>query len=83
MTKNHLKAILATAVALGLTACNSDKENSYMEPRTDEEWKAFCESPDSEARIKAIADEAKRQKAAGVCFRAPWQKFEPSKPRTW
>lgn len=78
MKKTYLKAIPAIVIALCLAACNS-----YKEPATDEEWKAFCEAPDSDARIKAITDEAKRQKAAGLCFRAPWQKFEPSKPRTW
>ena len=77
MKKIYLAAI-PTVVALCLTACDS-----YNEPTTDEDWRAFCEAPDNGARIKAIADEAKRQKAAGVCFRAPWQKFEPSKPRSW
>jgi hypothetical protein len=78
MNKTYLKAVAATVVALCSTACNS-----YNEPKTSGEWKAFCEAPDSDARIKAISDEAKRQKAAGVCLHAPWQKFEPSKPRTW
>jgi len=63
---------------MSLTACDS-----YKEPRTDEEWKAFCQAPDSTARLKAIKDEAKRQRAADTCFRSPWQKFVPSKPKAW
>lgn len=65
-------------VVAGLAACDS-----YKEPTTNEEWKAFCEAPDSAERIKAIKDEGQRQKAASACFNAPWQKFAPSKPRSW
>lgn len=78
MKKLAFSAVALVVIATGLTACDS-----YKEPTTDEEWKTFCEAPNSEARIKAITDEGKRQKAAGMCLHAPWQKFVPSKPRAW
>jgi entry exclusion lipoprotein TrbK len=73
------KNVAIVLAVMALTACG----DSYKEPKTNEEWKAFCQAPDSVARIKAIKDEAKRQAAAGTCLRAPWQKFVPSKPKSW
>ena len=73
-----LRFISVIAIAAGLAACDS-----YKEPATNEEWKAFCEAPDSVTRIKAIANEGQRQKAGSICLNAPWQKAVQSKPRTW
>lgn len=72
------KIISTVAIAVGLGACDS-----YKEPTTNEEWKKFCETPDSAARIKAITNEGLRQKAGSMCLNAPWQKAVQSKPRTW
>ena len=73
------KNVAIVLAVTALTACG----DSYKEPKTNEEWKAFCQAPDSVARIKAIKDEAKRLKAGDTCFLAPWQKFVPSKPKSW
>lgn len=72
------KASVLALIAFSLTACDS-----YKEPKTDEEWRIFCEAPNSFERIKAIPNEAKRQRAGSACSRAPWQKFVPSQPRKW
>ncbi|GAB2880933.1 hypothetical protein GCM10027277_57520 [Pseudoduganella ginsengisoli] len=61
-----------------LSACDS-----YKEPDTIQEWKEFCEAPDSENRIKAIANQEKRQKASSICFNEPWKKKTQSQPRKW
>lgn len=67
-----------TVFAMWLVACDS-----HQEPTTDVEWQAFCEAPDSFERIKAITDEAKRQRVGSTCARAPWKKFVPSKPQAF
>ncbi|MCC7717359.1 entry exclusion lipoprotein TrbK [Janthinobacterium lividum] len=70
--------VTAVVMLTCLAACNS-----YKEPATDDEWRVFCEAPDSVTRIKAIGDEGKRQQAGSICARAPWQKFEPSAQRSY
>jgi hypothetical protein len=71
------KSVAMVMAVMSLTACG----DSYKEPKTKEEWKAFCQAPDSAARIKAIKDEAKRLKAGDTCFLSG--KFVPSKPMSW
>lgn len=41
-----LRLCLSVSFALFLAACDS-----YKEPKTVEEWKAFCEAPDSFEKI--------------------------------
>ncbi|MEQ1543534.1 hypothetical protein [Methyloglobulus sp.] len=84
------KVFLVLLIALSFTGCNqsADKSNSsssFIEPKTNEEWKAFCEAPDSRERIKAIEDKEKRGDVAGVCLRTPWKKFEtvPDNKKLW
>lgn len=55
----------------------------FKEARSDAEWKAFCEAPDYQQKLVAIQDKAQRERVAGVCLRAPWLKFVPSKPKAW
>lgn len=74
-----LKSVAVAGITFSLiflTACDS-----YKEPKSEAEWQAFCEAPDSTARIKAIKDEEKRRNAGSTCFHAPWKKFVPSEPR--
>jgi entry exclusion lipoprotein TrbK len=78
-----MKKLVFTASSLVFIATCLNACDSYKEPATEGDWKVFCEAPNSDQRIKAITDEAKRQKAASMCLNAPWQKFVPSKPRTW
>ena len=57
--------------------------SEFIEPVTDVEWKAFCESPKYVERLKVIKDKKQRQKVAATCLRAPWQKFKASHSREW
>lgn len=56
---------------------------SFKEPRSDAEWKAFCEAPDYQQKLVTIQDKAQRERVAGDCLRAPWLKFIPSKAKAW
>lgn len=44
---------------------------------------AFASLVEQFPQLWAAPDEAKRQRAADTCFRSPWQKFVPSKPKAW
>jgi len=72
--------VMAIGIATSLQATGKD---GFKEPRADAEWKAFCEAPDYKQKLLAIEDKAQRERVAGICLRAPWQKFVPSKPKTW
>lgn len=78
MKKLTWKVCFSISSASFMVACDS-----YKEPKTLEEWKAFCEAPDSFEKIKAITDEKKQQKAGSTCFRAPWIQYAPSPPKAW
>lgn len=75
---------IAGALLIGF-ACSlpAAGEASFKEPRSDAEWRAFCEAPDYQQKLVAIQDKAQRERVAGVCLRAPWLKFAPSKPKAW
>lgn len=72
----------AMAVGIVISLPATGKEG-FREPRSDAEWKAFCEAPDYKQKLLAIEDKEQRERVAGTCLRAPWQKFVPSKPKAW
>lgn len=71
---------MVVGIAIILPAAGKD---GVKEPRSDAEWKAFCEAPDYKQKLLAIEDKEQRERVAGTCLRAPWQKFVPSKPKAW
>ena len=80
MKHSKLKvAALAIALLTG-AGCNAD---SFDEPKTNDEWKLFCEAPNLKERINDIKDINQRQKAAGTCARTPWHVVEKSPEVTW
>lgn len=80
--QQHWKVAGAIVIgfAISLPAAGQD---GFKEPRSDAEWKAFCEAPDYKQKLLAIEDKVQRERVAGTCLRAPWQKFVPSKPKAW
>lgn len=75
---NWNKVSIVLLVMFSFFGCEKSSEvsnSSFIEPKTNEEWKAFCEAPDSHERIKAIEDKEKRGDVAGVCLRTPWKKI--------
>ncbi len=75
-----IAGVITVGLAISLPAAGRD---SFKEPRSDAEWKSFCEAPDFKQKLLAIEDKAQRELVAGTCLRAPWQKFVPSKPKAW
>lgn len=70
--------ILFLALLIGCNDASkeSNKTQSFLEPKTNEEWKAFCEASDSHDRIKAIEDKEKRMEVGSTCLHTPWKKIE-------
>lgn len=72
------------AMVLGITIIlPAAAKESLKEARSDAEWKVFCEAPDYKQKLLAIEDKEQRERVAGTCLRAPWQKFVQSKPKAW
>ena len=79
--KHSKSKIAALAIALLAGAgCNAD---SFDEPKTNEEWKLFCEAPNLKECINNIKDINQRQKAAGTCSRTPWRVVKKSPEVKW
>jgi entry exclusion lipoprotein TrbK len=74
------KVFVVLIIVLSASCSNAA---TFKEPTSYEEWKIFCTAPDFEKRLNAIEDREQRQKAAKVCFRAPWIKFKKSAPVSW
>ena len=72
-----------TFISLFVLASVCSAAGNFKEPKTEAEWKTFCEAPDYLEKIKEIKDKAQRERVSGTCLRAPWQKFAPSKPKQW
>lgn len=78
----HWKFVGAMAIGIVISLPVTSKDG-FKEPRSDAEWKAFCEAPDYKQKLLTIEDIDQRERVAGTCLRAPWQKFVPSKPKAW
>jgi len=71
------------AAALYALSFPSYGDQTFQEPKSESEWKTFCEAPNLKNRLEKINDKELRQKVASTCARAPWQKFVSSPPRSW
>lgn len=80
--ERYWKAAVAMAVAIVVSLPATGKDG-FKEPSSDAEWKVFCEAPDYQKKLLVIEDKEQRERVAGTCLRAPWQKFVPSKPKAW
>ncbi len=80
--QHYWKVVGAIAIAIVVSLPATGKDG-FKEPSSDAEWKVFCEAPDYQKKLLVIEDKEQRERVAGTCLRAPWQKFVPSKPKAW
>ena len=76
-------ASLFTFISFFALASGCGAAGDFKEPKTEVEWKTFCEAPGYLEKIKEIKDKEQRERVSSTCWRAPWQKFVPSKPKQW
>ena len=75
-----ISAILLVSIAASRAIVAAER---FKEPKTDAEWKAFCDAPDYMKTVSAIGDKEQRERVGSTCFRAPWIKFKPSEKKSW
>ncbi len=73
--------LIVLFLIFSVNRCNESAEQSdssppFTEPKTNFDWKEFCEAPQLKERLKVITNKQKRQEFAVICRSEPWKNLD-------